>query len=103
MITVRWARVEPHPIRDKAIAGPTGDAEPPTGDDNLLFMPGFFHRGKVSNLPVAVSASDVVKTPSPLWGGRITSQPARARVTISLPLTSAVMDGMVISVAGRPW
>ncbi|PTE13058.1 chemotaxis protein CheA [Pseudogemmobacter blasticus] len=72
--------------------------------DNLLFLPGFSTAEKVSNLSGRGVGLDVVKNAVTALGGRvaIASVPGEGtEFTISLPLTLAVMDGMVISVAGR--
>ncbi|MBM1632165.1 chemotaxis protein CheA [Sulfitobacter mediterraneus] len=70
--------------------------------DNLLFLPGFSTADKVSNLSGRGVGMDVVRTSIQALGGRITttSQPGQGTTfSISLPLTLAVLDGMVIEVA----
>ena len=70
--------------------------------DNLLFMPGFSTASKVSNLSGRGVGMDVVKRAIQALGGRIsiTSTPGEGTVfSISLPLTLAVLDGMVVTVA----
>jgi len=72
--------------------------------DNLLFLPGFSTAGKVSNLSGRGVGMDVVKTSIQQLGGRISITSERNRgttFTISLPLTLAVLDGMVVDVAGE--
>ena len=72
--------------------------------DNLLFLPGFSTATEVSNLSGRGVGMDVVKNAVAALGGRvaITSTPGEGTVfSIVLPLTMAVMDGMVISVAGH--
>lgn len=72
--------------------------------DQLLFLPGFSTAEKVSNLSGRGVGMDVVKTQITALGGRITidSTPGvGSTFSISLPLTLAVLDGMVISVAGE--
>ncbi|QFT59963.1 Chemotaxis protein CheA [Sulfitobacter sp. THAF37] len=72
--------------------------------DNLLFMPGFSTAEKVSNLSGRGVGMDVVRTAIQALGGRITttSQPGEGTTfSISLPLTLAVLDGMVVEVAGE--
>lgn len=72
--------------------------------DNLLFLPGFSTAGKVSNLSGRGVGMDVVKTAIQQLGGRISIASERHRgttFTISLPLTLAVLDGMVVDVAGE--
>ncbi len=70
--------------------------------DNLLFMPGFSTASKVSDLSGRGVGMDVVKSAILALGGRVTiqSNPGKGTVfTISLPLTLAVLDGMVIDVS----
>ena len=70
--------------------------------DNLLFMPGFSTASEVSDLSGRGVGMDVVKSAILSLGGRVTiqSNPGSGTIfTISLPLTLAVLDGMVINVA----
>ena len=72
--------------------------------DNLLFLPGFSTAKTVSNLSGRGVGMDVVKTAIQSLGGRITinSEPNKGTTfSISLPLTLAVLDGMVVNVAGE--
>jgi two-component system chemotaxis sensor kinase CheA len=72
--------------------------------DNLLFMPGFSTANVVSDLSGRGVGMDVVRTAIQALGGRITttSEPGKGTTfSISLPLTLAVLDGMVIRVAGE--
>ncbi|MGI3164907.1 chemotaxis protein CheA [Pseudooceanicola sp. 200-1SW] len=72
--------------------------------DNLLFLPGFSTAKTVSNLSGRGVGMDVVKTAIQGLGGRIsiTSEPGKGTTfSISLPLTLAVLDGMVVNVAGE--
>lgn len=72
--------------------------------DNLLFLPGFSTASQVSDLSGRGVGMDVVKTSIQQLGGRITITSERGKGTtfsISLPLTLAVLDGMVINVAGE--
>ncbi|MDJ1007085.1 MAG: chemotaxis protein CheA [Paracoccaceae bacterium] len=69
--------------------------------DNLLFLPGFSTAAEVSNLSGRGVGMDVVKSSISALGGRIsiTSTPGRGTCfSISLPLTLAVLDGMVVGV-----
>lgn len=81
------------------------DAELSESDiDNLLFMPGFSTAPKVSNLSGRGVGLDVVRTAVVALGGRVSiaSVPGQGtEFTLSLPLTLAVMDGMVVSVQGQ--
>ncbi|TCO70765.1 chemotaxis protein CheA [Rhodovulum euryhalinum] len=72
--------------------------------DNLLFMAGFSTAEKVTNLSGRGVGMDVVKTAITSLGGKVTisSRPGEGtQFAISLPLTLAVMDGMVIHAAGQ--
>ncbi|MEM9755343.1 MAG: chemotaxis protein CheA [Pseudomonadota bacterium] len=72
--------------------------------DNLLFMPGFSTASEVTNLSGRGVGMDVVKTAISALGGRvaIASTPGKGTTfTISMPLTLAVMDGMVVHVCGE--
>ena len=72
--------------------------------DNLLFLPGFSTAGTVSNLSGRGVGMDVVKTAVQALGGRvsISTLPGQGTTfTIVLPLTLAVMDGFVVSVADQ--
>jgi two-component system chemotaxis sensor kinase CheA len=68
--------------------------------DNLIFMPGFSTAAEVSDISGRGVGMDVVKRSIQALGGRInvTSRPGEGSVfTLSLPLTLAVLDGMVVS------
>ncbi len=70
--------------------------------DMLLFLPGFSTNSEVSELSGRGVGMDVVKTAVQALGGRISiaSTPGKGTTfSIVLPLTLAVMDGIVISVA----
>ncbi len=72
--------------------------------DNLLFLPGFSTAGKVSDLSGRGVGMDVVRSAIQELGGRITiqSEPGQGTTfSISLPLTLAVLDGMVVKAAGE--
>jgi two-component system chemotaxis sensor kinase CheA len=72
--------------------------------DNLIFAPGFSTAETVSNISGRGVGMDVVKRSIQALGGRISisSRPgAGSTFTMSLPLTLAVLDGMVVSVAGQ--
>ncbi|ANC92131.1 chemotaxis protein CheA [Azospirillum humicireducens] len=69
--------------------------------DNLIFLPGFSTADQVSNLSGRGVGMDVVRRNISSLGGRIGvySTPGEgSRFVLSLPLTLAVLDGMVISV-----
>ncbi len=72
--------------------------------DNLLFLPGFSTASEVSNLSGRGVGMDVVRSAIQALGGRITITSAAGKGTtfsISLPLTLAVLDGMIVRVANE--
>ncbi len=72
--------------------------------DNLLFLPGFSTAETVSNISGRGVGMDVVKRSIQALGGRIsiTSRPGQGSTfSMSLPLTLAVLDGMVVKVADQ--
>ena len=72
--------------------------------DNLLFLPGFSTAELVSNISGRGVGLDVVKRSIQALGGRIgiSSRPGMGSTfSLSLPLTLAVLDGMVVSVNGQ--
>lgn len=72
--------------------------------DHLLFAPGFSTAKEVTNLSGRGVGMDVVKTAITALGGRvaISSQfGAGTTFSITLPLTLAVMDGMIINLGGQ--
>ncbi|EEW24190.1 chemotaxis protein CheA [Rhodobacter ferrooxidans] len=89
--------------RNKNLISP--EAEPSDSEiDALLFLPGFSTASTVSNLSGRGVGLDVVRNAVTTLGGRVTiaSTPGHGtEFTISLPLTLAVLDGMVVSVAGQ--
>ncbi len=69
--------------------------------DNLIFLPAFSTADKVSNISGRGVGMDVVKRNVQSLGGRISVQSRfgfGSRFILSLPLTLAVLDGMVVSV-----
>jgi len=75
-----------------------------TDIDNLLFLPGFSTADTVSDLSGRGVGMDVVRSAIQALGGRVTIQSDPGRGTsfsISLPLTLAVLDGMVVRVADQ--
>jgi two-component system chemotaxis sensor kinase CheA len=72
--------------------------------DNLLFHPGFSTNKEVSKLSGRGVGMDVVKNEIQALGGRVTIQSEFGKgttVSISLPLTLAVLEGMVVEAAGE--
>ncbi len=81
-----------------------GDILSGTAIDELIFHPGLSTCESLSNVSGRGVGMDVVKTAISRLGGRISiaSEPGwGTRFTLSLPLTLAVMDGMVVSVTGQ--
>lgn len=72
--------------------------------DNLIFLPGFSTASSVSDISGRGVGMDVVKRSIQALGGRvsITSRPGEGSTfTLSLPLTLAVLYGMVVTVADQ--
>lgn len=94
-------------VRQKAIDNELIAADSNLSDDeidNLIFMPGFSTADKVSDISGRGVGMDVVKRSIQALGGRISisSRPGQGSTfTMSLPLTLAVLDGMVVTVAGQ--
>lgn len=95
--------------RVRAIARARGliatDAAPDDAEtDQLLFRPGFSTAGQVSDVSGRGVGLDVLRSAIAGLGGRIavTSEPGRGtRFTLSLPLTLAVLDGIVVRAGGQ--
>ena len=94
-------------VRAKAIENGLIAADSNLSDeeiDNLIFHPGFSTAEKLSDISGRGVGMDVVKRSIQQLGGRIsiTSKPGKGSVfTMSLPLTLAVLDGMVVTVANQ--
>jgi two-component system, chemotaxis family, sensor kinase CheA len=72
--------------------------------DNLLFLPGFSTAQTISSISGRGVGMDVVKRSIQALGGRISisSRPGQGSTfSMSLPLTLAVLDGMVVKVADQ--
>lgn len=72
--------------------------------DNLIFEPGFSTTEHASDLSGRGVGMDVVRRSVQALGGRIVVSSDRGegtRFTLSLPLTLAVMDGMLVTVRGQ--
>lgn len=91
-------------VLQKAIANGLVPADAQLSDseiDNLLFLPGFSTASSVSNISGRGVGMDVVKRSIQALGGRISiaSAPGQGSTfTLSLPLTLAVLDGIVVTV-----
>ncbi|HEX2593834.1 MAG TPA: chemotaxis protein CheA [Rhizomicrobium sp.] len=72
--------------------------------DNLIFLPGFSTASQVSNISGRGVGMDVVRRNIVDLGGRIVigSTPGKgSRFSLTLPLTLAVLDGMVVAVGDQ--
>ncbi|RZJ19712.1 MAG: chemotaxis protein CheA [Brevundimonas sp.] len=72
--------------------------------DNLIFLPGFSTADAVSDISGRGVGMDVVRRSIQSLGGRISisSTPGKGSIfTLSLPLTLAVLDGMVVTAADQ--
>jgi two-component system chemotaxis sensor kinase CheA len=95
--------------RVKALAAGKGliAADAPLTDeeiDNLIFLPGFSTASTVSDISGRGVGMDVVRRSVQALGGRISiqSRPGEGSTFIlSLPLTLAVLDGMVVTAGGQ--
>lgn len=70
----------------------------------LIFMPGFSTAAAVSDVSGRGVGMDVVRRNIQKLGGRVTVESEQGKgstFTLALPLTLAVLDGMLISVAGE--
>ena len=91
-------------VREKAVEQKLIHPDAALTDDeitNLLFAPGFSTADKVSNISGRGVGMDVVKRNIQKMGGRVslTSESGvGSKVVITLPLTLAVTDGMIIRV-----
>jgi two-component system chemotaxis sensor kinase CheA len=101
------AGVDRKRVREKAIEKGLVSSEAVLTDeetDNLLFMPGFSTASAISDISGRGVGMDVVKRSVQALGGRIAiaSRPGEGSTfTLSLPLTLAVLDGMVVTVDGH--
>jgi len=94
-------------VRDIAVSKGLIAADATLSDDeidNLIFLPGFSTASTVSNISGRGVGMDVVKRSIQALGGRISisSIPGKGSTfSMSLPLTLAVLDGMVVSVGNH--
>jgi two-component system, chemotaxis family, sensor kinase CheA len=91
----------------KAIANgliPAGATLPPADIHQLIFAPGFSTAEQVTEISGRGVGMDVVKRNIEALRGRIEIDTARGRGTtfsIKLPLTMAILDGLLVSVGGE--
>lgn len=94
-------------VRQKAVENDLIPADANLSDeeiDNLIFAPGFSTADKITDVSGRGVGMDVVKRSIQALGGRISihSRPGHGSTfTMSLPLTLAVLDGMVVTVANQ--
>jgi two-component system chemotaxis sensor kinase CheA len=94
-------------VREIAVSKGLIDAEAALTDDetdNLIFLPGFSTAATVSDISGRGVGLDVVRRSVQALGGRIAiaSRPGQGSTfSLSLPLTLAVLDGMVVAVADQ--
>ena len=83
---------------------PADTTPSPEEIDNMIFMAGFSTAEKVTNVSGRGVGMDVVKRNIEGMGGtvRITNTPGKGSVfTVSLPLTLAILDGMIVRVGAE--
>ncbi len=94
-------------VRAKAVERGIVAAEAPLSDediDNLIFAPGFSTAATLSNISGRGVGMDVVRKNVQALGGRIGIQSQLGRgssFSLSLPLTLAVLDGMIVTVGDQ--
>ena len=94
-------------VREIAVAKGLISSEAALSDeetDNLIFLPGFSTATEVSDISGRGVGMDVVKRSIQALGGRISiaSRPGKGSTFfMSLPLTLAVLDGMVVSLGDQ--
>jgi two-component system chemotaxis sensor kinase CheA len=94
-------------VRQKAIENGLIGADAPLTDDeidNLIFLPGFSTASAISDISGRGVGMDVVRRSVQAMGGRISiaSRPGQGSTfTLSLPLTLAVLDGMVVKTSAQ--
>jgi len=89
--------------RDRGLVAPTAQLTDEEVD-NLIFAAGFSTADEVTDLSGRGVGMDVVRRNIQALGGRVTIQstPGKgSRFTLTLPLTLAVLDGMILSVGGE--
>jgi two-component system chemotaxis sensor kinase CheA len=91
--------------REKGLVGP--DAQLSEDEiNNLIMMPGFSTAETISDISGRGVGMDVVRSNIQDLGGRITLKSVRGQgmtIQLALPLTLAVMDGMVIKVGTQTY
>lgn len=83
---------------------PAGTSLSPQEIDNLLFLPGFSSKTEVSSISGRGVGLDVVRREIQTLGGRVSIasvEGAGTTFTIALPLTLAVLEGMILEFGGE--
>jgi two-component system chemotaxis sensor kinase CheA len=94
-------------VKAKAVENGLISADAQLSDDeidNLIFLPGFSTASAISDISGRGVGMDVVRRSVQAMGGRIsiTSRPGQGSTfTLSLPLTLAVLDGMVVKTSDQ--
>lgn len=103
--------MNPEVLRRKAIAKGLIDAETANGLDEkqclqLIFLPGFSTKDQISNVSGRGVGMDVVRTNIQKLNGRIdinSIQGEGTRISISLPLTLAILPVLVVRACNQPF
>lgn len=103
--------MNPEVLRRKAIAKGLIDAETANGLDEkqclqLIFLPGFSTKDQISNVSGRGVGMDVVRTNIQKLNGRIdinSVQGEGTRISISLPLTLAILPVLVVRACNQPF
>ncbi|MDC7714970.1 chemotaxis protein CheA [Vogesella sp. LYT5W] len=103
--------MNPEALRRKAIEKGLIDAETANGLDEkqclqLIFLPGFSTKDQISNVSGRGVGMDVVRTNIQKLNGRIdinSEQGVGTRISISLPLTLAILPVLVVRACNQPF
>lgn len=99
--------LNPEKVFNKAVENGLIDADAELSKEEieaLIFMPGFSTAAEISDVSGRGVGMDVVRRNIQKLGGRVTvesNEGEGSTFTLALPLTLAVLDGMLVSVAGE--
>ncbi|WP_300556512.1 chemotaxis protein CheA [Maricaulis sp.] len=99
--------LNPEKVFNKAVENGLVDADAELNKEEieaLIFMPGFSTAAEISDVSGRGVGMDVVRRNIQKLGGRVTvesNEGEGSTFTLALPLTLAVLDGMLVSVAGE--
>lgn len=99
--------LNPEKVFNKAVENGLVDADAELSKEEieaLIFMPGFSTAAEISDVSGRGVGMDVVRRNIQKLGGRVTVESTEGQgstFTLALPLTLAVLDGMLVSVAGE--